>query len=138
MKLKLVEPLRELFKDEVRRWAGLACRGFVGVILFRAGLAIRIPGEITEEKLEILRKATSSIWTRSARPVSTTRSGRPLPCCCGQDRGRDGRCADVRPCLRAARRHSSDGMTADYYPFGTASWRAPRPASSMRCAASTG
>jgi GMP synthase (glutamine-hydrolysing) len=60
MKLELVEPLRFLFKDEVRR-VGLEL-GIPGELLFRhpfpgPGLAIRILGEITEEKVNLLQEA---------------------------------------------------------------------------------
>ncbi len=60
MNLKLVEPLRELFKDEVRKVA--VELGFPDFITWRhpfpgPGLAIRILGEVTEERLRILRQA---------------------------------------------------------------------------------
>jgi GMP synthase (glutamine-hydrolysing) len=60
MKMELVEPLRSLFKDEVRR-VGVEL-GIPGELLFRhpfpgPGLAIRILGEITEEKVKLLQDA---------------------------------------------------------------------------------
>jgi len=60
MKLKLVEPLRELFKDEVRR-AGLAL-GLPEDMVWRhpfpgPGLAVRIPGCVTEDRVRILQNA---------------------------------------------------------------------------------
>jgi GMP synthase (glutamine-hydrolysing) len=121
MKLKLVEPLRELFKDEVRalgRELGLP-DSLVGRHPFPGpGLAIRIPGAITQDKLAILRKADAiyleeirnadlydAIWQAFAvlLPVRTVGV-------MGDDRTYDYACA-----LRAVT--STDGMTADYYPF---------------------
>jgi GMP synthase (glutamine-hydrolysing) len=121
MNLKLVEPLRALFKDEVRalgRELGLP-EAFVGRHPFPGpGLAIRIPGEITEERLDILRKADAvyldvirkaglydTIWQAFAvlLPVRTVGV-------MGDGRTYDHVCA-----LRAVT--STDGMTADYFPF---------------------
>ena len=76
MKLKLVEPLRELFKDEVRALGvelGLP-PAFVGRHPFPGpGLAIRIPGAVTPEQgRHRCSRPTPSTSTRSARPASTT------------------------------------------------------------------
>jgi len=121
MKMKLVEPLRELFKDEVRALGvelGLP-QTFVGRHPFPGpGLAIRLPGEITQEKLTILRKADrifleeirnaglyDAIWQAFAvlLPVKTVGV-------MGDERTYDHVCA-----LRAVT--STDGMTSDFYPF---------------------
>jgi GMP synthase (glutamine-hydrolysing) len=121
MNLQLVEPLRELFKDEVRdlgRQLGLP-EEFVGRHPFPGpGLAIRVPGEISPEKLEILRKADAiyleeiraeglydAIWQAFAvlLPVRTVGV-------MGDDRSYEFACA-----FRAVT--STDGMTADAYPF---------------------
>jgi GMP synthase (glutamine-hydrolysing) len=121
MKLKLVEPMRELFKDEVRalgRELGMP-EDFIKRHPFPGpGLAIRLPGEITREKLDILRKADTiyieeiknaglydAIWQAFAvlLPVKTVGV-------MGDGRTYDHVCA-----IRAVT--STDGMTADYYHF---------------------
>ncbi len=121
MKLKLIEPLRELFKDEVRA-LGMEL-GLPRDLVYRhpfpgPGLAIRIPGDITFEKLEILRRADAiyieelrkhdlydDIWQAFAvllpvKTVGVMGDARTYEFVCG---------------LRAVT--SSDGMTADVYPF---------------------
>jgi GMP synthase (glutamine-hydrolysing) len=121
MNMKLVEPLRELFKDEVRalgRELGLP-EVFVGRHPFPGpGLAIRCPGDITREKLDILRYADEifieeirraglydEIWQAFAviLPVKTVGVMG------------DFRTYDFVVGLRAVT--STDGMTADFYPF---------------------
>src|SRR3954463_3164455 len=124
MNMKLVEPLRELFKDEVRalgRELGLP-DAFVGRHPFPGpGLAIRIPGEVTKERCDILRKADAfyleeiraaglydAIWQAFAvllpvRTVGVMGDARTYDHVCG---------------LRAVT--STDGMTADVYPFDSA------------------
>ena len=121
MNMKLVEPLRELFKDEVRllgQELGLP-ESFVGRHPFPGpGLAIRMPGEITKDRLNILRAADliyldeikkaglyGAIWQAFAvlLPVQTVGV-------MGDSRTYENVCA-----LRAVT--STDGMTADYFPF---------------------
>ncbi|QPC44542.1 glutamine-hydrolyzing GMP synthase [Kaustia mangrovi] len=121
MNMTLVEPLRELFKDEVRALGaelGMP-EHFVGRHPFPGpGLAIRIPGALSRDRLETLRKADAiyleeirkaglydAIWQAFAvlLPVQTVGV-------MGDARTYEHVCA-----LRAVT--STDGMTADYYPF---------------------
>ncbi len=121
MKMQLVEPLRELFKDEVRmlgKELGLP-DSFIGRHPFPGpGLAIRCPGGITREKLEILREADAiyldeirkaglydTIWQAFAvlLPVQTVGVMG------------DGRTYEFVCALRAVT--SVDGMTADFYHY---------------------
>jgi len=121
MRMALVEPLRELFKDEVRalgRELGLP-ESFVGRHPFPGpGLAIRILGEITPERIRVLQEADAiyldeirraglydRIWQAFAvllpvRTVGVMGDGRTYEWVCA---------------LRAVT--STDGMTADVYPF---------------------
>ena len=121
MRMKLVEPLRDLFKDEVRvlgRELGVP-NHIVGRHPFPGpGLAIRIPGAVTRDRLDILRRADAvfleeirtaglydAIWQAFAvlLPVRTVGV-------MGDGRTYDNACA-----LRAVT--SVDGMTAEVYPF---------------------
>ena len=121
MNLALLEPVRELFKDEVRKLG--AELGITQEMMNRhpfpgPGLAIRIPGEVTAEKIAILQNADEiyinaikeaglydDIWQAFAvlLPVKTVGV-------MGDNRTYEYVCA-----LRAV--NSSDGMTANYYPF---------------------
>ena len=124
MNMKLVEPLRELFKDEVRalgRELGLPDH-FIGRHPFPGpGLAIRCPGGVTREKLDILREADAvyldeirkaglydAIWQAFAvlLPVQTVGVMG------------DGRTYEYVCALRAVT--SVDGMTADFYHYDMA------------------
>lgn len=124
MNMKLVEPLRELFKDEVRklgRELGLP-EIFVGRHPFPGpGLAIRCPGEVTPEKLEILRKVDvvylDEIRRAGLYDVIWQAFAVLLPVRTVGVMG-DGRTYDYACALRAVT--STDGMTADFYPFDMA------------------
>jgi GMP synthase (glutamine-hydrolysing) len=124
MRMQLIEPLRELFKDEVRvlgRELDIP-EAIVGRHPFPGpGLAIRIPGAVTREKADLLRRVDSiyleeiraaglydTIWQAFAvlLPVRTVGVMG------------DGRTYDMACALRAVT--STDGMTAEFYPFDMA------------------
>ena len=121
MGLKLVEPLRELFKDEVRalgRELGIP-ESFIGRHPFPGpGLAIRCPGAITQQKLDILRQADAVYIDQIKKHNLYNKIWQAfvviLPVRTVGVMG-DGRTYDFACTLRAVT--SVDGMTADYYPF---------------------
>lgn len=121
MNMQLVEPLRELFKDEVRALGGELGlpQAFVGRHPFPGpGLAIRCPGEITQAKLDILRLA-DEIFIEEIRRVGLYDDiwqafAVLLPVRTVGVMG-DYRTYDYVVALRAVT--STDGMTADFYPF---------------------
>jgi GMP synthase (glutamine-hydrolysing) len=121
MGLKLVEPLRELFKDEVRalgRELGLP-EAFVGRHPFPGpGLAIRIPGEVTAERVAVLQKADAIYLDEIRKAGLYDRIWQAfavlLPVRSVGVMG-DGRTYDNVLALRAVT--STDGMTADFFPF---------------------
>ena len=117
MKMKLVEPLRELFKDEVRALglpqAFIARRPFPG-----PGLAIRLPGEVTKEKADILRKA-DALYLDEIREADLYDKIRQdfavlLPV------KTVGMMGDARTCEHACTVRAvsfTNGMTSDYFPI---------------------
>jgi GMP synthase (glutamine-hydrolysing) len=121
MRMRLVEPLRELFKDEVRKLGRELDipENIVGRHPFPGpGLAIRIPGAITREKLDLLRRA-DTIYLEEIRSAGLYDAIWQafvvlLPVRTVGVMG-DGRTYDMACALRAVT--STDGMTADVYPF---------------------
>jgi GMP synthase (glutamine-hydrolysing) len=121
MKLKLVEPLRELFKDEVRELG--AELGLPRHVLWRQpfpgpGLAVRVLGEVTKQRCDILREA-DAIIDEEIRAAGMYESiwqafGVLLPVKSVGVMGDQRTYADAL-CVRAV--HSKDGMTADWVPL---------------------
>jgi GMP synthase (glutamine-hydrolysing) len=109
MKLKLIEPLRDLFKDEVRRIGRdlkmpeeiLQRQPFPG-----PGLAVRILGEVTPERVSLLQEADEIVVWQSFAVLLPVKSVGVM----GDQRTYAHTCA-----IRAV--HSEDGMTADWVPL---------------------
>ena len=121
MKLKLIEPLKFLFKDEVRK-LGLELKLTKELVLRHPfpgpGLAIRIPGEITDDKIKILKEA-DHIFINSLREFNLYNKiwqayAALLPVKTVGVMG-DNRTYEYMCLLRAIT--SEDGMTADFFSF---------------------
>ena len=149
LNLQLLEPLRELFKDEVRE-LGVAL-GLPPQMVYRhpfpgPGLGVRILGEVKHEYAELLRRA-DAIFIEELRNAKDPASGLTwyeltsqafavfLPVKSVGVMG-DGRTYEYVVALRAVQ--TFDFMTADWAPCRTRCWRASPRASSTKCAASTG
>jgi GMP synthase (glutamine-hydrolysing) len=140
MKLKLVEPLRELFKDEVRAlgrelgcpsavWPPAVPRPGPRHALPRRGhrRAPRRPAQAPTRSIEEeIRAAGLYDDLAGVRVLLPVRSVGVM----GDDR-------TYERSIAPPRRHLADGMTADWVPLPYESWAASRAASSTRCAAST-
>jgi GMP synthase (glutamine-hydrolysing) B subunit len=141
MKLKLIEPLRDLFKDEVRRIG--RDLGMPEEILDRQpfpgpGLAVRILGEVTAERVALLQEADDIVVTeiKSRRPLPQSLAILRRPAA-GQSVGvmGDQRTYAYTCAIRAV--HSEDGMTADWVPLPYEVLKPSPAASSTKSAAST-
>ena len=121
MKLKLIEPLRDLFKDEVRRIG--RDLGMPEEILERQpfpgpGLAVRILGEVTAERVALLQEA-DEIVVEEIKAAGLYREdvAELRGAAAGEERRRDGRPAHLCVYLRDPRGEIEDGMTADWVPL---------------------
>ncbi len=123
MKLRLIEPLKDLFKDEVRKIG--RDMGMPEDILQRQpfpgpGLAVRVLGEVTPERLALLREADDIVGSEIKRAGLYTRIWQSfavlLPVMSVGVMG-DQRTYAYTCAIRAV--HSEDGMTADWVPLPT-------------------